>query len=76
MSDQIIKFRFAKTPQLRHEFRCARGNQIFPSIKIDVFEAILVDDVYQFRGHSASGSVARANFYQAINEGFVVLEQG
>lgn len=72
--DRMLRFRFVKTPQLRHQFRCARGNQIFPRVKIDIFEAIPNGNVYLFRGFSATGVVPRPHFLQALNEGYVVLE--
>ncbi len=75
LSGRMIKFRFSRTPQLRHQFRCPRGKHVFPCVKIDVFEAIPEGDVYHFRGVSAAGSVPRTHFLQALAEGYLVLEK-
>lgn len=75
MADLIVKFRFLKTPQLRHRFRCFRGNPIFPNVKYEIFNGTLVGDFYEFHGKSASGRVPRENFDEAVMEGYVLKVQ-
>ncbi len=68
-----IKFIFLKTPQLRHNFRCHRGNLVFPIIRSEIYQARQSDGKYEFYGKAISGVVSVDDFHTAIKEGYVSL---
>ncbi len=71
-----FKFIFCKTPQKRHGFRCHRGMQIFPVIRSEQFEGTLLNEVVEFIGKSASGTVSSEDFRAAVREGYVEILAG
>ena len=73
MSTSIIRFKFLKTPQLRHKFLNYSGACVFPRHKAEVFDAIYFNGFYEFSGKSLSGKVPGENFVGALTDGVITI---
>lgn len=74
MREKNFKFRFLKTPQIKHNFTTVKGQTVFPNVMFEIYDGLAGDDGYIYvSGKNLSGKILDIDFKNAFREGVIEL---